>query len=264
MKKSLLVVLSLSISSSALAVEENNNIFTQCEPSTLSTLLDYTKKKNEFVAQNPFSNNCVSFLINNIDSPIYTNENFELNQLYENYKKLSKTNENMVVNLVDHKNNKVYQFFRMSEEDFFMQSMKKSWGTYNELMEKYFDDFIKLHELYHLDFDNQKDLTRKEQESLSDISSIVFLSLEEKLTVSETIDFLKTVRNLRNRDKVKGYEHPISGKVYDDEHLEKSMFSKVIDKFEEYDLELPLNQVDLFKDIKKENISKKIRDITKR
>lgn len=262
MKKSILLVLSLNISGQA--VSEESNIFAQCESSTLSTLLHYTKTKNEFISQNPFSNNCVSFLINDIKKINYEKENFELNQLYDNYKKIALSNENMVVNLVDHKNNKVYQFFRMSEEDFFMQSMKKSWGTYNELMEKYFEDFIKLHELYHLDFENQKDLTRKEQESLSDISSIVFLSLDEKLTVSETIDFLKTVRNLRNRDKLKGYPHPLSGIVYDDEHYEKYMFSKVIDKLKESDLELPLNQLDLFKDIKKENISKKIRDITKR
>lgn len=267
MKKSILVVLSLSLSASVLGEElknEPNNIFEQCEKNTLNTLLDYTKKKKEFVSGNPFSDNCVSFSINKVEQPKYNKDNFELNQLYENYKKLIELKENMVVNLVDSKNNKVYQFFRMSEEDFFMQSMKKSWGSYNDLMEKYFDDFIKLHELYHLDFENQKDLRRKEQESLSDISSIVFLSLEKKLTVRETVDFLNTVKNLRNRDKIKGYEHPISGKVYDDEHLEKSMFNKIIDLLEDYDLELPLNKTDLFKNTTPEKLSKKIRDITKR
>lgn len=264
MKKSVLFILSIGLSSQAFAKGENNDIFLSCEKTTLTKLLENIKEKNEFVSENPFSNNCVSFIVDKIDNPLFNNNNFHIKQLYETYSGLINNTENTVINLIDDKNKRLYQFFRISQEDFFVKNMKKSWTKNNEFMEMNFDEFLKLHELFHLDFEQQKDLNRKQKESLADISSVILISLQQNLNVKQTVEFLNTIKELRNKDKIRGYDHPLSGKIYDDEHLDKNMFNKIIKKLEQEDLELPLRDTILFNEIKDIDISKKINNIYKR
>lgn len=261
MKKKVIIGFSFllsAISMSAYANIENSRLY-NCEYNNVTQILMKMKQGSEIISKNPFNENstCSVLLINKIEKPSLSTEDFNNHFIYKEYKDIVENGKKEVTILIDKKNNKMYQFLRVNEDDLMYKNMKELWSKGNSKMAFYFDDFIKLHELAHLSKENIEDIEINSKETHADISSVLMLSIENKLTLKETIELLESVQRNRLNDRRVGYRNQEGKLIKDITHYDQKFFRFTISQLKSIkEQDKILNELEFFEGTKKEEIPK--------
>lgn len=248
-----------------LATFNSNNVFADdlydCSDFKINQLLEKMKSSTEFFAKNPFDKNCLPFVMHTKEVPSLTIDDFKgSKKLFDEYNLILKNQGFEVITLYNPSSGSFYQFFKLDEETPALKQMKDRWIKNNSKFAVYFDDFIKLHEITHLDFEAVKDIRNNHNamESIADVSAVILLSFENKFTVKETIEFLSAVRDIRlkSANRKVGLRNNLAGNIQDGHgffanevnHIDRKIFSEII-----RDLNSIKNQDQILKETEKMN-----------
>lgn len=212
-KKILGVVLAITTATSSVHANENSYELSlskseNCYNLEMNTVMKYLEKaKNKEsgeVFENPFNNKCTPISFTEKDSAVLTVQDFGMNtSAYSSYKTFLEMKDMQVLPAFIHEG-VIYKFFKFNMDssdtpEFYSSIRHKQFLYENKELWSFF------HELMHLSEAHTHKSDRSFIEVQADVGATLFVSLNSKLSLEQTIEALNEVKLLRREGPKQHY-----------------------------------------------------------
>lgn len=224
MKKRHLVFACIAFNCSAMASDKVAEI-------TPENYMDYVSYNDTKSFKNPFEDSEVKLSYKSKDNPVLTAADFnDSEQIEEYYKQFMNDDLTSVKMLYNPEDSKLYSFFKFNLTGNEIKSLRKE--SKRSSLRKSIDEFLFLHELFHLDSKTTRsDLKINQKESISDVAAVIMMGAKYDMSPKKLEKLMSGV--LKVRRKISTSKN-ISGKDFqgDMDHFDKKVLTSAVSFFE--------------------------------